>query len=292
MAYMHIDNLYKNTDIMLFRQCYALEKIHGTSAHISRKIVDGIPQLHFFSGGADYLEFVKIFDETTLFDLFVKDFGDTLDVTVFGEAYGGKMQGMRKVYGDKLKFVAFEVNLGGKWLDVPSSHQVCNSLGLEFVDYRRIPTTLRAIDRERDRESVQAVRNGMGHGLPREGVVLRPLVELRKNNGDRIICKHKTEAQSEVKSKRVVGADLQLIADAKEIADEWVTENRMTHVLGGFPSDVGIESTAQVIAAMLEDVLRESKGEILESKAARKAICAKTATMFKERIKNRLYKLE
>ena len=32
MSYMHIDNLYKNQDILLFKECYALEKIHGTSA--------------------------------------------------------------------------------------------------------------------------------------------------------------------------------------------------------------------------------------------------------------------
>jgi hypothetical protein len=32
MAYLHIENLYKARDIMLFRECYAMEKIHGTSA--------------------------------------------------------------------------------------------------------------------------------------------------------------------------------------------------------------------------------------------------------------------
>lgn len=33
MGYLHIDNLYKNRDILLFRECWALEKVHGTSAH-------------------------------------------------------------------------------------------------------------------------------------------------------------------------------------------------------------------------------------------------------------------
>ncbi len=29
MGYMHIDNLYKDQTILMFRECYALEKIHG-----------------------------------------------------------------------------------------------------------------------------------------------------------------------------------------------------------------------------------------------------------------------
>jgi hypothetical protein len=29
MGYLHIDNLYKNVDILLFKECYAMEKIHG-----------------------------------------------------------------------------------------------------------------------------------------------------------------------------------------------------------------------------------------------------------------------
>jgi intein/homing endonuclease len=30
MAYLHhLDNLYKNQDILMFKECYALEKIHG-----------------------------------------------------------------------------------------------------------------------------------------------------------------------------------------------------------------------------------------------------------------------
>ena len=33
MAYMHIENLYRNQNILLFKQCYCLEKIHGTSAN-------------------------------------------------------------------------------------------------------------------------------------------------------------------------------------------------------------------------------------------------------------------
>ena len=41
MGYAHIENLYKNQTILLFRRCWALEKVHGTSAHIT--YVEGQP---------------------------------------------------------------------------------------------------------------------------------------------------------------------------------------------------------------------------------------------------------
>ena len=45
MSYLHIQNLYKDPRILMLREVYALEKIHGTSAHIQsiiqrRQMVD------------------------------------------------------------------------------------------------------------------------------------------------------------------------------------------------------------------------------------------------------------
>jgi hypothetical protein len=34
MGYAHINNLYKDQEILIFKHVWALEKIHGTSAHI------------------------------------------------------------------------------------------------------------------------------------------------------------------------------------------------------------------------------------------------------------------
>ena len=34
MGYLHIENLYKNQTVLMFKELYALEKLHGTSAHI------------------------------------------------------------------------------------------------------------------------------------------------------------------------------------------------------------------------------------------------------------------
>lgn len=287
MSYMHIDNLYKTQDILLFKECYATEKIHGTSAHIRWK--DG--QIHFFSGGENYENFKKLFDVEKLTKGFEAIGHDC--VTIYGEAYGGKCQGMKDTYGDKLKFIAFEVQIGDSWLNVPDADAVASSLEIEFVYYKKILTDLIAIDAERDADSMQAVRNGIGFGKKREGIVLRPLIELRKNNGARIICKHKREDFQETKTARKVTdpAKLEVLKEAQAIAEEWVTEMRLTHVLDQFPN-ASIENTPDVIKVMIEDVLREAAGEIVDSKDARKAIGSRTAQMFKKRIQNSIYKTE
>jgi hypothetical protein len=59
---------------------------------------------------------------------------------------------------------------------------------------------------------------------------------------------------------------------------------RLEHILQRLPSDIGMEATPKVITAMIEDVYREAKGEILESKEAKAAIGKVTARLFKARI--------
>ena len=60
--------------------------------------------------------------------------------TVFGEGYGGKEQGMRDTYGPDLKFIAFDVKIGNRWLSVTDAEDVVKKLGLEFVFYKKVST--------------------------------------------------------------------------------------------------------------------------------------------------------
>jgi len=212
MAYLSIDNLYKDQSIMMMKECYALEKIHGTSAHLSYSPpefhaadrngwVDKPSRLDFFAGGGKYETFVALFDAESIRAKLDEIAPPDKKVHVYGEFYGGKMQGMRKTYGDAAKFVAFEVKIGDTWLNVPNAEDFCNKLGIEFVHYNRIPTTMEAIDAEMMADSIQAIRNGMGestdnHGFcppKREGIVLRPLEEVVLNSSRRVIAKHKRD---------------------------------------------------------------------------------------------------
>jgi RNA ligase len=286
MGYLHINNLYKSQEILLFRECYAMEKIHGTSSHIGWNFTT--KKVSFFAGGESHEKFIKLFDEDFLKSKFEEIFPD-IDVVIFGEAYGGKQQGMSHTYGKDLKFIGFDVKVGELWLNVPNACDVCMQFNIDFVFYEKINVTLDNLTAARDMDSVQAVRNGMGTGHKREGVVLRPLVEMRLNNGDRVICKYKPDEQMETKSKREVSTEqLQVLSDAKAVAEEWVTNLRLEHILQKFPADVNIESMGKVIKAMVEDVYREGKGEILESKEVGKAIGSKAVQLFKQKLKSRL----
>ncbi len=268
---------------MLFRECYALEKIHGTSAHISWK--DG--QVIFFSGGEKHERFIKLFDEAKLKEKFEELFD--LDVTIFGEAYGGKQQGMSGTYGKELKFVAFDVKVGDWWLDVPNAFDVTTKMGLEFVSYNKVTTDLTNLDYQRDLPSVQAERNGIKEPKLREGVVLRPTIEVKKNNENRIIVKHKRDEFKETATKREVDPKkLRVLEEAKEIAKEWVTPMRLSHVLDKLGNPTEIEKTGKVIKAMIEDVLREGKGELVESKEAKTAIGKLTSKLYKNKIKSNM----
>ena len=297
MGYLHINNLYKSQDILLFKECYAMEKIHGTSAHINFKFVqngsddsmirDPKAQLTFFSGGESHVRFVELFDQSKLLSIFSKmGFGE---ITVYGEAYGGSQQGMSYLYGKELKFAAFDVQIEDNWMEVPEAEVFVKELGLEFVHYVKISTDLASLEAQRDADSVQAVRNGVdlsklpdGCTAIREGVVLRPLLEVI-HNGERVISKFKSDKFDKERKtpQKIVSSDqLKVLSDANEVSNEWVTVCRLQHVLDKLPKG-GMELVPKLINAMVEDVMREGKGEIIDSKEVRKAIGKKAVELFK-----------
>ena len=287
MGYMHIDNLYKcKGEILEFKEVYALEKVHGTSAHVSFK--DG--SLHFFSGGEKHENFLKLFDQESLLASF-QELGQE-EVIVFGEAYGGKQQGMSATYGKELCFIAFEVKIGNTWLSVDRADKVATKLGFEFVPYEKVECDVEVLVNERDRPSRVAKRRGILEDRPAEGIVIRPPFEVRLNGGDRLIAKFKRDDFSERKSKAdtktVDPEKLKILENAKEIADEWVTPVRLEHVLDKLPKDLDMKDVPLLIKSMQEDVLREAGNEIVPSKEALKAIGSRAVKLFTDKLKSSL----
>ena len=283
MGYMHIENLYKNRDILMFKECYAMEKIHGTSAHIW--FSGG--KIGFFSGGEPYEKFCKLFDVDVLLEKFTSVGAD--NIIIYGEAYGGRCQGMRETYGPDLRFIAFEVYINGCWLDVPKAEDVVRALGLEFVDYVRTTTDIDTLDSWRDAPSSQSVRNGIAEERKREGIVLRPIIELTKNNGQRIISKHKGAEFLETKSiRKLKDADLSVLLEACAIVEEWVTPMRFNHVIQKFGKITDMKAAYKIIEAMVEDVEREGAGEIVLSKEVRSGISKRTVELYKQYIQKLL----
>ncbi len=285
MAYQHIENLYCNQDILLFKECYVSEKIHGTSAHIRWQ--DN--QIHFFSGGEKHQKFSNLFNIPELKEKF-----QALNIdkfVIYGEAYGGKQQGMRKTYGDDLKFIVFEVKIGDCWLDMYSADKFASALRFEFVWYTRTNTDIETLDIYRNQSSVQARRNSpvLFSVAKSEGIVIRPIIEVTKNNGQRIIAKHKRADFSETKTPMEVNkADLEVLSRIKDICIEWVTENRLSNILSHIEGELEIEMIPRLINLMVEDVLREGEREIVKSKQLVKAISRETALMVKRRLQSNI----
>jgi hypothetical protein len=266
-----------------------MEKIHGTSAHVAWAAPE--PSVRLFSGGEAPKRFAAVFGDTapTVEDLGARFAALGVDgpVVVYGEAYGGKCQGMGATYGPTLRFVAFDVKIGHRWLDVEDAAGVVGRLGLDFVPFASVPASTEALDLERDRPSRQAAKLGIVGAPKAEGIVIRPFLEAVWENQERIIAKHKRMDFQERKSqpRPLDPTAAQVLLDAEAVADEWVTERRLDHVLDhlGNP-DPSMANIPKVAAAMVEDVLREASGEISDTKAVRKAISATAVQLYKARV--------
>ncbi|AGC01678.1 RNA ligase 2 [Acanthamoeba polyphaga moumouvirus] len=291
MGYMHIESLYKCPEFFqLFPEIYCMEKIHGTSTWIR---YERGQMLKFHSGGESGESFKAIFNEE-----FLKNKLDELSIKnnwtiikIHGEGYGGRQQGMSKTYGDKLKFIVFDIYVesndnGPKYLNIPDAEKIAQDLQLEFVYYVRGLNTPEWIEEQSNQESIQAIRNGLGSGKPREGVVVRPIIESVFSNGQRAITKHKNAEFWEIKTRRPLGERLKVVEGINEIVEDWVTGQRFNHVVDRVlqqkvnkaleKSDIKI-----LLDLMVEDVKRESEGEVIWSDKLVSAIRRKTAIIFK-----------
>ena len=163
MSYLKIPNLYRNQDVMMTGpKVYALEKIHGTSAHVKLTQTNpGVWEVNLYSGGEKHVDFSavieKCFKPTKLPDL-VKIFKAEKEIVIYGEAYGGNQQRMTKTFGPEKRFVAFDVTVDGKWLDVPSAENVATELGLDFVPWELVDNNYASLDAHRDMKSRQAAK--------------------------------------------------------------------------------------------------------------------------------------
>ncbi len=297
MGYRKIPNLYRPeiADILEEPKLYAMEKIHGTSAHIKYH-ADGT--LSFFAGGSNHQEFVNLFDQEKLLAVFKEVVNGLAEVhehgyswAVYGEAYGGKINAQAWRYGKKLRFVGFDVLCTTpegeeSWFNVPEAQQFVERLGLEFVFWEEVTSDLPTLDAARDRPSTQAKRNSIEGDQPTEGVVLRSLTEKPAHNFDRMMAKHKRKEERETKTDFKPGDKVAVYEAAQAIAQEWVTEERLNHViqkvcLAETPS---VQHFAKIVTGMVEDVITEGGEMLVDTPEARKAIGAKASKLFKKRI--------
>lgn len=131
----------------------------------------------------------NLFYADKMAESFERNEDGSMDVTLYGEGYGAKIQKGGGLYKpDGVDFILFDVNIGGIWLRRDSVMEIGSKLSVDVVPSLEAHGTL--VD------AVEFVKRGgfdskIGTAQA-EGLVCRPSVELLNRMGKRIITKVKT----------------------------------------------------------------------------------------------------
>jgi hypothetical protein len=119
-------------------------------------------------------------------ELFEQKFGET-PVTLYGEGYGEKIQKGGGNYLKGVGFILFDVLIGDFWLERENIEEIAKIFGVEVVPIILTGTLQEAVDYVKSKpKSTIAITEHEA-----EGLVGRPIVEVKDRRGDRIIVKIK-----------------------------------------------------------------------------------------------------
>lgn len=127
----------------------------------------------------------ELFGGETNAQMFEQKFGET-EVTLYGEGYGAKIQKGGGLYkSDGVDFILFDVHVGNVWLHRYSVEDIAKAFGIDVV-----PIILRG-DIDDAVDFVKSKPMSTIGTAPMEGLVGRPMEELRDRRGNRVIVKLK-----------------------------------------------------------------------------------------------------
>jgi hypothetical protein len=116
--------------------------------------------------------------------LFEQKFGE-MEVTLFGEGYGTKIQAVGSDYRSDVGFILFDVLIGENYQSRESVEDIAKAFALEIVPIVLRGTIQEAVD------FIKTNPNSTIGKAKMEGVVGRPKVELKDRCGHRLIVKIK-----------------------------------------------------------------------------------------------------
>ena len=123
-------------------------------------------------------------------ETFLSLYPDT-SMCLYGEGHGNKIQKAGRNYKtDGVDFVLFDIKIDEAWLERADVEDIANKLGIALVPIIGIGTIEEAIGLVRC--GFNSKWSTQGNDFMAEGLVLRPLVELKSRTGYRIITKLKT----------------------------------------------------------------------------------------------------
>lgn len=165
---------------------YFTEKIDGTNIRIHW---DG--HRVEFAGRTDRAQIPKslmnyltnTFGSMEAEEMFEQKFGET-DVILFGEGYGPGIQ-KGGAYRDDVSFILFDVLIGDTWLKRDSVEDIANAFGIDVVPIIFVGNIKKAVD------FVKTKPKSTFGTADMEGVVGRPVIEMKDRLGKRVIVKIK-----------------------------------------------------------------------------------------------------
>ena len=167
------------------------EKVDGTNIRI---IWDRNNLI--FKGRTDRSQ-IPVFLQTKLEEIFWNDkvmrvFSDMFqntEVCLYGEGYGVKIQkGGGNYISDGVDFILFDVRIGNWWLKREDIEMIAKKLNIKVVSILGYGTLKEAVNLIK----TIGVYSQLGKkDFKAEGLVLRPKIELKARNGQRIITKIK-----------------------------------------------------------------------------------------------------
>jgi len=135
---------------------------------------------------------IELFPDEKLHEVFPYE-GEPMKVCLYGEGYGAKIQAGGGNYNPKgVDFVLFDVKIGEWWLKREDVEDVAKKLGIEVVPIVGVGQLW-----VMEKYCEEGFKSQWGDFIA-EGIVARPLVELRDRAGHRIITKLKHKDYQDV----------------------------------------------------------------------------------------------
>ena len=116
-------------------------------------------------------------------EMFEQKFGES-DVILFGEGYGPKIQN-GGAYRSDVSFILFDVQIGDTWLKRDSVEDIAKTFGIDVVPIIFTGNIQQAVDYVKTKPKSTIGTANM------EGLVGRPMVEMKDRMGKRVIVKIK-----------------------------------------------------------------------------------------------------
>lgn len=121
-------------------------------------------------------------------EVFEQKFGEN-EVTLYGEGYGEKIQKGGGLYRKGCGFILFDVLIGNNWLERHNVVDIAQTFNIPVVPVVMTGTVMDGVDYVR-KNPVCSLAEEL---KPAEGLVARPMVELRDIFGKRVIFKVKAK---------------------------------------------------------------------------------------------------